>query len=125
LAGALREQPPARPFLHSKGTTVANATSTSAPSEGLRETITDLTDHGFELEEKLAAFLADVRKAGQKFDAEVCDLDDGDERYQNAALESGLGTLHAIEEHLLDVLAAELWWHLPDTWREPEEAEAA
>ena len=104
---------------------MANATTTSAPSEGLRALISDLTDQGFELEEKVAAFLAEARKAGQAFDAEVRHLDDGDEAYQQAALDSGLGTVHAIEEHLLDVLASELWWHLPDSWREPEEAEAA
>jgi len=104
---------------------VANATTTSAPSEGLRALISNLTDQGFELEEKVAAFLADVRKAGQAFDAEVRGLDDGDEAYQQAALDSGLGPVHAIEEHLLDVLACELWWHLPDSWREPEEADAA
>jgi hypothetical protein len=108
-----------------KGTTVANATSTSAPSDGLRARISKLTDDGFELEEKVAAFLAEVRKAGQALDAEVRHLDDGDEEYQRAARGSGLGMLHAIAEHLLDVLASELWWHLPDSWREPEEAEAA
>jgi hypothetical protein len=99
--------------------------TTSAPSEGLRALISNLTDEGFELEERVAAFLADVRRAGQQFDAEVRELDDGEVVYQQAALESGLGTLHAIAEHLLDVLACELWWHLPDSWREPEEAEAA
>ena len=104
---------------------MANATSTSAPSEGLRALISNLTDEGFELEERVAAFLAEVRRAGQQFDAEVRDLDDGEAVYQQAALESGLGTVHAIGEHLLDVLACELWWHLPDSWREPEEAEAA
>lgn len=104
---------------------MANATTTSAPSDGLRALISNLTDQGFELEEKVAAFLADVRKAGQQFDAEVGGLADGDDAYQQAALESGLGTVHAIEEHLLDVLASELWWHLPDSWREPDEADAA
>jgi hypothetical protein len=94
---------------------VANATTTNAPSEGLRASISDLTDEGFELEERLSAFLANVRKAGQDFDAEVRHLDDSDERYQSAAVESGLGTLHAIEEHMLDIFADELWWHLPDS----------
>lgn len=104
---------------------MANATTTSAPSEGLRALISNLTDEGFELEEKVAAFLANARKAGQQFEAEVGPLDDNDAAYQQAALESGLGTVHAIAEHLLDLLACELWWHLPDSWREPEEAEAA
>ena len=104
---------------------MANATTTSAPSEGLRALISNLADEGFELEEKISAFLADVRRAGQAFDAEVAGLDEGEVAYQQAALESGLGTVHAIAEHLLDLLASELWWHLPDSWREPEEAEAA
>jgi hypothetical protein len=65
-----------------------NATTTDAPSEGLRASISDLTDDGFELEEKLSAFLASVRKAGQDFDAEFRHLDDSDERYQSAAIES-------------------------------------
>jgi hypothetical protein len=101
---------------------VQDATTTGAPSEGLRASISNITDEGFELEERLTAFLADVRKAGQDFDAEVRYLDDDDERYQSAAVDSGLGTLHAIEEHMLDVLADIVWFPLPDAEREGDAA---
>jgi hypothetical protein len=104
---------------------VANATTTDAPSQRLRDFITNLIDEGHELEDKVNTFLASVRKAGEFLADETQGLDDDDERFQTAATESGIGTLHAIEEHLLDALVDGLWWHLPDTWQEPVEEDAA
>jgi hypothetical protein len=92
---------------------VANATTTDAPSQRLRDFITNLIDEGHELEDKVNAFLASVRKAGEFLAEETQGLDDDDERFQTAATESGIGTLHAIEEHLLDALVDGLWWRLP------------
>lgn len=91
---------------------MANATSISAPSEGLRETITALTVEGLDLAERLACFLSSVRLAERAFDAEVETLSDQDDHYQAAAIESGLGGVHAIEEHMLDMLLDILWYHL-------------
>jgi hypothetical protein len=91
---------------------VANATSTSAPSEGLRESITALAVEGLDLAQRLAGFLASVRAVEQAFDAEVRTLADEDDRYQAAASESGLGGVHALEEHMLDMLLDVLWLRL-------------
>jgi hypothetical protein len=92
---------------------VAHATTTDAPSQRLRDFITNLADEGYELEDKLGTFLASAHQAGEFFDAEVRDLDDSDERYQAAAVESGLGRLHAIREHMLELLVDALWFCVP------------
>jgi len=57
-------------------------TTTTAPSQALRDLVANVTDEGLELLRRMTAFAADVRQAGRDFDAEAADL--GHTAYQSA-----------------------------------------
>jgi hypothetical protein len=78
-------------------------TTTTAPSQALRDLVANVTDEGLELLRRVTAFAADVRQAGRDFDAEAAEL--GHTAYQAAAVRAGLGVLHALAEQMADALA--------------------
>lgn len=84
---------------------MSNAVEVSeVPSKELCDLIANLTEEGLELVRRLIAFADDYRKASNDFDLEVEGLDQDDERYQAAAVRSGLPVLHATVEQMSEAL---------------------
>lgn len=83
---------------------MATAIAAEVPSKELCDLVANLTEEGLELVRRLLAFADDYRKASADFDLEVEGLDQDDERYQAAAVTSGLPVLHAMVEQMSTAL---------------------
>jgi hypothetical protein len=83
---------------------VSEVTSIEVPSPEVCDQLAIVTEDGLELEARVLAFARDAGEAWRAFDADTADLDG--EALERAAIQAGLGVLHALIERMTVALGS-------------------